>query len=100
GNNADVDTQSGGGARRNIRRLMLDLNRQPKGNSEGSVPNSNQSIEDMVTCLDASVVGDSTTHPYLLNHDSDNDDAESKLVVIFYNDNHDSDNDYHTSLSA
>ncbi|MED6122791.1 hypothetical protein PIB30_043229 [Stylosanthes scabra] len=29
-------TQSGGGARRNIRRLMLDLNRLPEGSSEAS----------------------------------------------------------------
>ncbi|MED6165618.1 hypothetical protein PIB30_101329 [Stylosanthes scabra] len=79
-NNSDADTKSRGGTRRNIRRLMLDLNRQPKGSNEGSISDSNQPTEDMVGSLDASAVGDPTTQPYLLNHDFDDDDVDSQPV--------------------
>ncbi|MED6212333.1 hypothetical protein PIB30_082309, partial [Stylosanthes scabra] len=67
---------------RNIRRLMLDLNRQPEGSSEGSVPFSNQPVANVVDSHDESVVGDPTTHPYLLNNDSDNDDVDNEPAVL------------------
>ncbi|MED6195285.1 hypothetical protein PIB30_036485 [Stylosanthes scabra] len=67
-NSSEADSQSGGGANRNIRRLMLDLNRMPEGSSEGSILASNLPMADMVDSHDESVVGDSTTHDYQLNH--------------------------------
>ncbi|MED6122650.1 hypothetical protein PIB30_041754 [Stylosanthes scabra] len=76
GNNSD-DSQSGGVAR-NIRRSMLDLNRMPKGSSEGSVPFSNKPVAVVVDSHDESVVGDPTTHSYLLDHDSDNDGEDNE----------------------
>ncbi|MED6138179.1 hypothetical protein PIB30_071843 [Stylosanthes scabra] len=82
GNNSEANSQSGGVAERNIRRLMLDLNRQPEGSSEGSIPFSNQPVADVVDSHDESVVGDPTTHPYLLNNDSDNDDVNNELAVL------------------
>ncbi|MED6152720.1 hypothetical protein PIB30_094737 [Stylosanthes scabra] len=56
GNNSDPNTQSGGGASRNIHSLMLDLNRQPKGSSEGFIPFSNQPMEEMDDSHHESVV--------------------------------------------
>ncbi|MED6172494.1 hypothetical protein PIB30_050596 [Stylosanthes scabra] len=61
---------------------MLDLNRQPEGSSEGSIPFSNQPAADVVDSHDKSVVGDPTTHPYLLTNDSDNDDVDNEPVVL------------------
>ncbi|MED6177760.1 hypothetical protein PIB30_101138, partial [Stylosanthes scabra] len=82
GYNSDADTQFGAGVRTNIRRLMLDLNRQHKENSEGSILDSNQSIEYMVDSVDASAVGNLTTQPYLVNHDSNNDDADREPAFV------------------
>ncbi|MED6176047.1 hypothetical protein PIB30_084204 [Stylosanthes scabra] len=82
GNSSEADSQSGGGARRNIRRLMLDLNRMPEGSSEGSIPTSNLPMADMVDSHDESVVGDPTTHDYQLNHDFDNDQEDNEPVVV------------------
>ncbi|MED6224263.1 hypothetical protein PIB30_082344 [Stylosanthes scabra] len=67
---------------RNIRRLMLDLNRQPEGSSEDSILFSNQPVADVVDSHDESVVGDPTAHPYLLNHDSANDDVDNEPAVL------------------
>ncbi|MED6110757.1 hypothetical protein PIB30_045745 [Stylosanthes scabra] len=61
---------------------MLDLNRKPEGNSEGFIPFSNQLVADVVDSHDESMVEDPTTHPYLLNHDSDNDDIDNEPVVF------------------
>ncbi|MED6173450.1 hypothetical protein PIB30_059545 [Stylosanthes scabra] len=66
------------GVARNIRQSMLDLNRMPEGSSEGSNPFSNEPVADVVDSHDESVVGDPTTHPYLLNHDSDNDGVDDE----------------------
>ncbi|MED6222637.1 hypothetical protein PIB30_066215 [Stylosanthes scabra] len=82
GNNLEADSQSGGGAARNIRQLMLDLNKQPDGSSEGSIPFSNQPMADVVDSHDECMVGDPTTHSYMLNHDSDNDDVDNEPVVF------------------
>ncbi|MED6153883.1 hypothetical protein PIB30_106341 [Stylosanthes scabra] len=61
---------------------MLDLNRHPEGSSEGSIPFSNQPVAYVVDSHDESVVGDPTTHPYLLNNDSDNDDVDNEPAVL------------------
>ncbi|MED6111988.1 hypothetical protein PIB30_057466 [Stylosanthes scabra] len=82
GNSSEADSQSGGGASRNIRQMMLDLNRMPEGSSEGSIPASNLPMADMVDSHAESVVGDPTTHDYQLNHDSDNDQEDNETVVI------------------
>ncbi|MED6127027.1 hypothetical protein PIB30_084114 [Stylosanthes scabra] len=55
---------------------------QPEGSSEGSIPFSNQPVVDVVDSHDESVVGDPTTHPYLLNNDSDNDDVKNEPAVL------------------
>ncbi|MED6153102.1 hypothetical protein PIB30_098351, partial [Stylosanthes scabra] len=82
GNNSEANSQSGGGLERNIRRSMLDLNRQPEGSSDGSVPFSNQPAEDVGDSHEESVVGDPTTHPYLLHNDSDDDDVDNEPTVL------------------
>ncbi|MED6195875.1 hypothetical protein PIB30_042053 [Stylosanthes scabra] len=56
--------------------------KQPKGSSEGSVPFSNQPTADVVDSHDESVVRDPTTHPYLLNNDSDNDDVDNEPTIF------------------
>ncbi|MED6112888.1 hypothetical protein PIB30_065834 [Stylosanthes scabra] len=61
---------------------MPDLNRQPEGSSDGSVPFSNQPAVDVGDSHDESVVGDPTTHPYLLDNDSDNDDVDNEPTVL------------------
>ncbi|MED6151589.1 hypothetical protein PIB30_083859, partial [Stylosanthes scabra] len=61
---------------------MLDLNRQPEGSSDGSIPFSNQPAEDVGDSHEESVVGDPTTHPYLLDNDSDNDDVDNEPTVL------------------
>ncbi|MED6131249.1 hypothetical protein PIB30_008289 [Stylosanthes scabra] len=61
---------------------MLDLNRQPEGSSDGFVSFSNQSAVDVVDSHDESVVGDPTTHPYLLDNDSDNDDVDNEPTIL------------------
>ncbi|MED6151145.1 hypothetical protein PIB30_079530 [Stylosanthes scabra] len=66
GNNSEADSQSSG----------------LEGSSEDSIPFSNQLVADAVDSHDESVVGDPTTHPYLLNHDSDNDDVDNEPVVF------------------
>ncbi|MED6181640.1 hypothetical protein PIB30_021064 [Stylosanthes scabra] len=78
GNDSEADSQSGGGVARNIRRSMLDLNRMPEGSSEGSIPFTDQLVADVVDSHDESVIGDPTTHPYLLNHDSDDDGVDNE----------------------
>ncbi|MED6221855.1 hypothetical protein PIB30_058706 [Stylosanthes scabra] len=78
GNDSEADSQSGGGVARNIRRSMLDLNRMPEGSSEGSIPFTDQVVEDVVDSHDESVIGDPTTHPYHLNHDSDDDGVDNE----------------------
>ncbi|MED6142123.1 hypothetical protein PIB30_110399, partial [Stylosanthes scabra] len=75
-------TRNLAGVERNITRLMLDLNRQPEGSSDGSVPFSDQPAEDVGYSHDESVVGDPTTHPYLLDNDSDNDDVDNEPTVL------------------
>ncbi|MED6211233.1 hypothetical protein PIB30_071774 [Stylosanthes scabra] len=80
GNTSEADSQFGRGLARNIRRSMLDLNMMSESSSEGSIPFLNQAVADVVDSHDESVVGDPTTHPYLLNHDSDNDDVDNELV--------------------
>ncbi|MED6134660.1 hypothetical protein PIB30_039046 [Stylosanthes scabra] len=83
GNNPEADSQSGEGATRNIRRLMLDLNRQSEEVVRvHSIPFSNQPVSIVVDIHDQSVVRDPTTHSYLLNYDSDNDDANNEPAVI------------------
>ncbi|MED6189781.1 hypothetical protein PIB30_099329, partial [Stylosanthes scabra] len=82
GNSSEADSQSGGGASRNIRRLMLDLNRMLEGSSEGSIPASNLPMANMVDSHDESVVEDPTTHDYQLNHDSDNEQEDNEPVVV------------------
>ncbi|MED6157778.1 hypothetical protein PIB30_026447 [Stylosanthes scabra] len=82
GNNSEANSQSGEGVERNIRRLLLDLNRQPEGSSDGSVPFSDQPAEDVGYSHDESVVGDPTTHAYLLDNDSDNDDLDNEPTVL------------------
>ncbi|MED6162272.1 hypothetical protein PIB30_068858, partial [Stylosanthes scabra] len=62
--------------------VVLIRDRKLEGSNESSIPNLNQPIEDMIYNLDASAVGDPTTQPYLLNHDIDNDDADSEPAVI------------------
>ncbi|MED6110797.1 hypothetical protein PIB30_046128 [Stylosanthes scabra] len=88
GNNLEVDSQSGGVVR-NIRRSMLDLNRMPEGSSEGSVPFSNEPVADVVDNHDESVVGDPTTHFYLLDHDSDNDGEDNEPLEFPHEDEDD-----------
>ncbi|MED6171468.1 hypothetical protein PIB30_040987 [Stylosanthes scabra] len=78
GNDSEADSQSGGGVARNIRWSMLDLNRMPEDSSEGSIPFTDQLVADVVDSHDESVIGDPTTHPYLLNHDSDNDKVDNE----------------------
>ncbi|MED6173532.1 hypothetical protein PIB30_060294 [Stylosanthes scabra] len=55
---------------------------QPEGSSDGSVPFSNQPAEDVGDSHEESVVGDPTTHPYLLDNDSDNDDVDNEPAVL------------------
>ncbi|MED6204272.1 hypothetical protein PIB30_007743 [Stylosanthes scabra] len=73
GNSSEADSQSGGGVNRNIRRLMVDLNRLPEGSSEGSIPDLNIPMAEVLDSHNESIVGDPTTHNYQLNHDSDDD---------------------------
>ncbi|MED6121042.1 hypothetical protein PIB30_026383, partial [Stylosanthes scabra] len=82
GNSSEADSQSGGGVSRNIRRLMVDLNRLPEGSSEGSIPNSNIPMTEILDSYDESVFGDPATHDYQLNHDSDNDQEDNEPVVV------------------
>ncbi|MED6206820.1 hypothetical protein PIB30_030266 [Stylosanthes scabra] len=91
GNNSEADSQSGrgGGVARNIRRSMLDLNRMPEGSSEGSVPFSDEPVADVVDSHDESVVGDPSTHSYLLSHDSDNDGEDNEPLDISHEDEDD-----------
>ncbi|MED6223236.1 hypothetical protein PIB30_071998 [Stylosanthes scabra] len=82
GNSSEADSQSGGGVSRNIRSLMVDLNRLPEGSSEGSFPDSNIPMAEILDSHDESVVGDPATHDYQLNHDSDNDQEDNEPVVV------------------
>ncbi|MED6154998.1 hypothetical protein PIB30_001680 [Stylosanthes scabra] len=79
---SETDSQSGGGVSRNIRRLMVDLNRLPEGSSKGSILDSNIPTAEILDSYDESVVGDLATHDYQLNHDSDNDQEDNKPVVV------------------
>ncbi|MED6185663.1 hypothetical protein PIB30_059252 [Stylosanthes scabra] len=81
-NSSEADSQSGGGVSRNIRRLMIDLNRLPDGSNEGSIPDSNIPMADFLDSHDESVVGDPATHDYQLNHDFDNDQEDNESVVV------------------
>ncbi|MED6110852.1 hypothetical protein PIB30_046792 [Stylosanthes scabra] len=81
-NSSEADSQTGGGVSRNIRRLMVDLNRLPKGSSEGSIPDSNILMADFLDSQDESVVGDPATNDYQLNHDFDNDQEDNEPVVV------------------
>ncbi|MED6199660.1 hypothetical protein PIB30_078002 [Stylosanthes scabra] len=82
GNGSEAGSQSGGGVSRNIRRLMVDLNRLPEGSNEGSIPDSNTPMAEILDSHDESVVGDPATHDYQLNHDSDNDQEDNEPVVV------------------
>ncbi|MED6193147.1 hypothetical protein PIB30_016241 [Stylosanthes scabra] len=82
GNSSEADSQSGGGVSRNIPRLMVDLNRLPKGSSEGSISDSNILMTEILDSHDESVIGDPATHDYQLNHDSDNDQEDNEPVVV------------------
>ncbi|MED6109661.1 hypothetical protein PIB30_035738 [Stylosanthes scabra] len=81
-NSLEADSQSNGGVSRNIRRLMVDLNRLSEGSSEGSIPDSNIPMAEILGSHDESVVGDPVTHDYQLNHDSDNDQEDNEPVVV------------------
>ncbi|MED6123209.1 hypothetical protein PIB30_047034 [Stylosanthes scabra] len=61
---------------------MLELNRLPEGSSEGSIPDSNIPVAEIVDSYDESVVGDPATHDYQLNHDSDNDQEDNEPAVV------------------
>ncbi|MED6143246.1 hypothetical protein PIB30_004332 [Stylosanthes scabra] len=61
---------------------MVDLNRLPEGSSEGSIPDSNIPMAEILDSHDESVVGDPATHHYQLNHDSNNDQEDNKPVVV------------------
>ncbi|MED6147307.1 hypothetical protein PIB30_042995 [Stylosanthes scabra] len=50
----------------------------PEGSSEGSIPFTDQLVADVVDSHDEYVIGDPTTHSYLLNHDSDNDEVDNE----------------------
>ncbi|MED6181973.1 hypothetical protein PIB30_024445 [Stylosanthes scabra] len=82
GNSSEADSQSGGGVNRNIRRLMVDLNRLPEGSSEGSIPDSNIPMAEVLDSHNESVLGDPATHDYQLNHDSDDDQEDNEPVVV------------------
>ncbi|MED6182606.1 hypothetical protein PIB30_030086 [Stylosanthes scabra] len=58
----------------------------PEGSSETSVPFSNEPVADVLNSHDESVVGDPTTHSYLLNHDSDNDGEDNELLEFPHED--------------
>ncbi|MED6205913.1 hypothetical protein PIB30_022042 [Stylosanthes scabra] len=81
-NSSEADSQSGGGVNRNIRRLMVDLNRLPEGSSECSIPDSNIPMTEILDSHGESVVGDPVTHDYQLNHDSDDDQEDNEPVVV------------------
>ncbi|MED6108493.1 hypothetical protein PIB30_024523 [Stylosanthes scabra] len=68
--------------KRNIRRLMVDLNRLPEGSSEGSIPDSNIPMAEVLDSHDKFVVGDPATHDYQLNHDFDDDQEDNEPVVV------------------
>ncbi|MED6109086.1 hypothetical protein PIB30_030298 [Stylosanthes scabra] len=61
---------------------MVDLNRLPEGSSEGSIPDSNTPMTEILDSHDESVVGDPATHDYQLNHDSDNDQEDNEPEVV------------------
>ncbi|MED6205802.1 hypothetical protein PIB30_021088 [Stylosanthes scabra] len=61
---------------------MVDLNRLPEGTSEGSIPDSNIPMAEILDSHDESVVRDPATHDYQLNHDSDNDQEDNESVVV------------------
>ncbi|MED6155171.1 hypothetical protein PIB30_002899 [Stylosanthes scabra] len=82
GNGSEAGSQSGGGVSRNIRRLMVDLNRLPEGSSEGSILDSNTPMAEILDSHDESVVGDLATHDYVLNRDSDNDQEDNEPEVV------------------
>ncbi|MED6216688.1 hypothetical protein PIB30_010130 [Stylosanthes scabra] len=82
GNGSEAGSQSGGGVSRNIRRLMVYLNRLPEGSSEGSILDSNTPMAEILDSHDESVVGDLATHDYQLNHDSDNDQEDNEPEVV------------------
>ncbi|MED6159610.1 hypothetical protein PIB30_043815 [Stylosanthes scabra] len=82
GDSSEADSQSGGGVNRNIRRLMVDLNRLPEGSSEGSIPDSNIPMPEILDSHDESVVRDPATHDYQLNHDSDDDQEDNESIVV------------------
>ncbi|MED6158913.1 hypothetical protein PIB30_037462 [Stylosanthes scabra] len=82
GNSSEADSQSGGGINRNIRRLMVDLNRLPEGSSEGSIPYSNIPMPEILDSHDESVLRDPATHDCQLNHDSGNDQEDNESVVV------------------
>ncbi|MED6191478.1 hypothetical protein PIB30_000578 [Stylosanthes scabra] len=82
GNTSEADSQSGGGVSRNMRRLMVDLNRLLEGSNEGSIPDSNIPMAEILDSHDESVVGDLATHDYQLNHDFDNDQEDNEPVVV------------------
>ncbi|MED6172618.1 hypothetical protein PIB30_051756 [Stylosanthes scabra] len=68
---------------------MLNLNRMPEGSSEDSIPFSNEPVANVLDSHDESVVGDPTTHPYLLNHNSDNDGVDNELLEFPHEDEDD-----------
>ncbi|MED6161833.1 hypothetical protein PIB30_064456 [Stylosanthes scabra] len=55
---------------------------QLEGSSEGFHPIFKSTSGGCGRSHDESVVGDPTTHPYLLNHDSDNDDMDNEPVIF------------------
>ncbi|MED6214483.1 hypothetical protein PIB30_103512 [Stylosanthes scabra] len=60
-----------------------------EGSSEGSVPFSNEPVADVVDSHDESIVGDTSTHSYLLSHDSDNDGEDNEPLDIPHEDEDD-----------
>ncbi|MED6207230.1 hypothetical protein PIB30_033824 [Stylosanthes scabra] len=61
---------------------MVDLNRLPEGSSEGSIPDSNTPMAEILDSHNESVVGDPATHDYQPNHDSDNDQEDNESEVV------------------
>ncbi|MED6158004.1 hypothetical protein PIB30_028712, partial [Stylosanthes scabra] len=61
----------------------------PEGSSKGSVPFSNEPVVDVLDSHNEFVVGDPSTHSYLLNHDSDNDGEDNEPLDIPHEDEDD-----------
>ncbi|RYQ95773.1 hypothetical protein Ahy_B08g091128 [Arachis hypogaea] len=77
------DSPSSGAVRRNIRRMMVDLNMPPEGSQEGSnidLPNAGM-MQDNDESHKGSVIRDPMMDPYEVNPD-DGDDANDKPTEI------------------